>query len=606
MPARARREPARSTSRSGGRCRRSGSRASPSACCRSPASRSPRSSRIARRTSWLQSNTESGRRRVAVAARSAGACSSLLALDVRVPVFGAVAPGPRATRPTRRSAATGGCSSCPCSDPDIHFGCVYLGYARQSPARAAAGLLDDRAAGRRPARAQVARALVRPRLDARRARHALRRRPPRALPAERLLRTRLRRPRRGGASPRRLAAARPRRRRSRCWKAPPDVSMSVHVATRRTRDRLPGGDPQRERLRRRDRDAAPGGAAPVRAARQPAVAEARGPPAHLLVQAPRRLQQDVPPAGGSAPAGRRRRLRRQPRAGCRARGTAARDRGDDRDAGHDAADQDRLGRGARGNRRPRGRLLRRRLRRGDAHRATPEAHVRPSLRRPRRDRGAGHDRDGDPAPAARADRRDLRRGRRRRADRWHRRLREAPPAGDPHRRGRAGRRERDGALAAGRPPDHAPPRRPLRRRGRGEAGRRRAVPPRPPLRRRDDPRRHRRAVRRDEGRVRGHPHDRGAVGGARRGRREALRRAGEDQRAEPRHRALRGEHELRPAPLRRGASRPRRGPRGGVRGDDPGAARQLQGLLPPARAEQHHRVQLPLRRPRPRPTCSSA
>ena len=120
---------------------------------------------------------------------------------------------------------------------------------------------------------------------------------------------------------------------------------------------------------------------------------------------------------------------------------------------------------------------------------------------------------------------------------------------------------------------HAPPRRPLRRRGRGEAGRRRAVPPRPPLRRRDDPRRHRRAVRRDEGRVRGHAHDRRAVGGARRRRREALRRAGEGPRAEPRHRPLRGEHELRPAPLRGRAGRPRRGPRGGLRGDDPGAAR---------------------------------
>ena len=56
------------------------------------------------------------------------------------------------------------------------------------------------------------------------------------------------------------------------------------------------------------------------------------------------------------------------------------------------------------------------------------------------------------------------------------------------------------------------------------------------LRRRDDPRRHRRAVRCDEGRVRGHAGDRRALGSARRRRRQALRRAGEDHRAEPRHR----------------------------------------------------------------------
>ena len=117
------------------------------------------------------------------------------------------------------------------------------------------------------------------------------------------------------------------------------------------------------------------------------------------------------------------------------------------------------------------------------------------------------------------------------------------------------------------------------------------------LRRRHDPRRHRRALRRDEGRVRGHARDRRAVGGARRRRRQALRRAGGRRGPEPRHGALRREHELRPAALRRRAGRARRGARGGVRGHDPRAARQLQGVLPPARAQQHHRVQLPLRRP---------
>ena len=69
------------------------------------------------------------------------------------------------------------------------------------------------------------------------------------------------------------------------------------------------------------------------------------------------------------------------------------------------------------------------------------------------------------------------------------------------------------------------------------------------------------------------------------------------QRPEPGDGALRREHELRPAPLRRRARRPRRGARGGLRGHDPGAARQLQGVLPAARPQQHHRVQLPLRRP---------
>ena len=89
------------------------------------------------------------------------------------------------------------------------------------------------------------------------------------------------------------------------------------------------------------------------------------------------------------------------------------------------------------------------------------------------------------------------------------------------------RLERDGALAAGGTPGHASPRRPLRRRRRREAGRRRAVPARPPLRRRDDPRRHGRVVRRDQGRLRGHAHGRRAVGRTRCRRREALRRAGE-------------------------------------------------------------------------------
>jgi threonine dehydratase len=55
-----------------------------------------------------------------------------------------------------------------------------------------------------------------------------------------------------------------------------------------------------------------------------------------------------------------------------------------------------------------------------------------------------------------ADRRDLRRGRRRRSHRRHRRVRQAPAPRDPDRGGRAGGRERDGALPPRRPSRHPP------------------------------------------------------------------------------------------------------------------------------------------------------
>ena len=156
-------------------------------------------------------------------------------------------------------------------------------------------------------------------------------------------------------------------------------------------------------------------------------------------------------------------------------------RGDDRDAGDDAADQGRRGRGAR-RRRSCSRATRtttptpRRCASGAAARLT---FVHP-VRRPRRDRRPGHDRDGDPAPAAAS-----------------RSTRSSSPVGGggliagiaayvkrlrpeirDHRR-RADGRGRDGALARGRPPGHAPARRPLRRRRRREAGRRGDVPARP-------------------------------------------------------------------------------------------------------------------------------
>ena len=110
--------------------------------------------------------------------------------------------------------------------------------------------------------------------------------------------------------------------RSRPGSAPEARRLTVGYGQRTmaARDRLPRGDPQRERLRRRGRDAAAGGAAALRATRQPAAAEARGPSARLLVQAPRRLQQDVAAPAGRAAARGRGRVGRQPRPGRRARG----------------------------------------------------------------------------------------------------------------------------------------------------------------------------------------------------------------------------------------------------------------------------------------------
>ena len=56
----------------------------------------------------------------------------MLALDLRVPVFGAVA----ADEPTGAYAAIRGPGrllELPVFRPDVHFGSAYLGYARQSP-----------------------------------------------------------------------------------------------------------------------------------------------------------------------------------------------------------------------------------------------------------------------------------------------------------------------------------------------------------------------------------------------------------------------------------------------------------------------------------------
>jgi hypothetical protein len=61
-----------------------------------------------------------------------GVLLALLALDVRVPVFGAVAPD-RANAAYAAMRGDGRLLELPVIRPDIHYGSVYLGYARQAP-----------------------------------------------------------------------------------------------------------------------------------------------------------------------------------------------------------------------------------------------------------------------------------------------------------------------------------------------------------------------------------------------------------------------------------------------------------------------------------------
>ena len=263
-------------------------------------------------------------------------------------------------------------------------------------------------------------------------------------------------------------------------------------------------DPDGEGLRRRGRDGARARAGAVAPARQPRAPEARGPAERLLVQAPRRLQQDGAPHARRARARRHRRLRRQPRAGRRAGRAEARLRGDDRRAGDHAPHQDRRDRGARREGRAVRRLVQRRLRACARAAEALARRVRASVRRSGRHRRPGHDRHGDPAPAPGAARRDLRRHRRRRARERNRRVREARAA-----RGQGDRRAargfgRDGALDRGGPARQARARGAVRRRRGGEAGRQGDVSPRPAIRRRDRARRHGCHLRRAEGRLRGH------------------------------------------------------------------------------------------------------
>ena len=273
-------------------------------------------------------------------------------------------------RATPRSGATAACSSSRCSGRTSTSARVYLGYARQSPRERPQGYSTTAPPAADRLARRAARALVRARDGA----AGARRRASSPCTAGSTRQS-------GFFAP--GCAARPRRRcgapAGACSPATassppggrlarPDVRWAAD-GTREARDRLPGGDPQRERLRRRDET-------PLQEA--PLLSERLG--NRLFLK-----REDLQPvfsfklrgaynkmsrlSGRRAPARRRRRVGRQPRAGRRARGAAARRRGDDRDAGDDAADQDRLRRGARRHRRARGRLVRRRLRRGDAHHA---------------------------------------------------------------------------------------------------------------------------------------------------------------------------------------------------------------------------------------------
>ena len=243
------------------------------------------------------------------------------------------------------------------------------------------------------------------------------------------------------------------------------------------------------------------------------------------------------------------------------------------------------------------RRLRPRLRARGRGRARARPDVHPPVRRSGRDRGAGHDRHGDPAPALRADRRDLRADRRRRPDRRHRGLREVAVPADPHHRRRARGRGQHARLAAGRAARDARARRHLRRRRRGAPRRRGDVPARAAVRRRGDPGLDRRDLRRDPGHLRGHPHDRRAGRRARASpASRSTSRARVVQRAHAGRDQLRRQHQLRPPAPRRRARRHRRAARGAAGGRDPGGAGQLPALLPAARPAQRHRVQLPLRR----------
>ena len=118
---------------------------------------------------------------------------------------------------------------------------------------------------------------------------------------------------------------------------------------------------------------------------------------------------------------------------------------------------------------------------------------------------------------------------------------------------------RDGAFARRGPPRSAARRRALFGRHRGEDGRRGDAAPVPPVCRRDRAGRHRRHLRRHQGRVPGHPLDPRARGRAFDRRHEELRAPRKAQGQDAGRDRLRREHELRSPALRRGTDRSRRG-----------------------------------------------
>ncbi len=212
------------------------------------------------------------------------------------------------------------------------------------------------------------------------------------------------------------------------------------------------------------------------------------------------------------PAGARRGggVGRQPCAGGGAGGAKTRCDGHHRDAGDHAEDQGRRGGGARRAGDPARRQLRRSLRPRHPTGQGGKGDLRSSLRRPRRDRRAGHGGDGTAAPASGPDPLGLHPGRRRRADRRHGGLHQAAAAGNQDRRRRTRGCRRDGAFAVQGQAHHAAARRHFCRRRGGEEGRQGNLPAGAAVCRRNHPRQQRRHLRGDQGRVRGHPFDPGA------------------------------------------------------------------------------------------------
>ena len=155
--------------------------------------------------------------------------------------------------------------------------------------------------------------------------------------------------------------------------------------------------------------------------------------------------------------------------------------------------------------------------------AQTQADVRASVRRSGRDCRAGHDRDGNPAPAssgrARADSCGVRRDRRRRFDRRCRGVHQGARAADQGDRRADDRFGCDGALARSRAPRQAARRRTVFGRHRGAGGRAAHIQAGPRPRRRHRAGRHRCDLRGDQGRVSGHALDSGT------GRRAGDRRA---------------------------------------------------------------------------------